>query len=1726
MNQVPKKFGSFSGVFTPSILTILGVIMYLRLGWVVGEAGLITTLGIILVAHIISVSTGLSISSIATDKKIKTGGLYYMLSRSLGLPMGGAIGITLFIGTALSISLYLIGFAESFLSVVEIREFLGLQQDLNGFRIIGTTFILFLVLIAFISTSLAIKTQFFILAAIALSLISVFVGFFTNLEFHPEQISLFASGNDIPIEYIFGVFFPAVTGFTAGVAMSGDLKDPRKSIPMGSLGAIITGFLIYVGLAVGIAFFVDRDLLLNDSNFLIKVAWFAPLVLAGIWGATISSALGGILGGPRILQAISMDKIGPSLFGKGHGVNNEPRVALIVTFVIAEMGILIGDLNQIAGIVSMFYIAAYGFINLAFTLEQWASSDFRPSFKVSNWVGIIGFVASFAVMFKIDTFSMLLAIIIIMGIYFYLKKKELQLDFGDVWQSVWSSIIRMSLHKMDQKKLEERNWRPNILLFSGNLENRPHLISFGKWLVGKHGFMSMFELEEVAVEDFNQTKYDQILSTEHSREYQGIFSRRTQVTSTYEGILEISKNYGFSGVEPNTVMMGWGGQSKDSSRFATLLQQINDLDHNIIMMDYDQRVGFGKEQSIDIWWRGGGNNGNFSLQLVKFLLIAETWRNASVRLMIVNAVNDEKELICRRAESILENLRLNAEVRIINNQIEQRSIYEIIHAESLHSDLIFLGIPPIEPETQEEFIENINYLCRDLGTVILVRASSYFKDLQLGVKTKLKSITTHEKLLLVVDEDLEIPEVNLPENAFLNNQMQILWKEYADLVSISGSDYLGKIFGYQNVLLNDIQVLYKDHFSQINIERIQNKTNKQSIARLANSFIFKTRKNLETYLKNTTEVETDILNGYINFFWDESKRIYADIPEHITVHYSKEMLKSDPTDSFNTRYFKFLARFSFIFNKKDYEYDIRFKRMWISVFLKDENAILFNILNKWGQMNLQFVVELQKITRSIERLFHQFEIMQSTQELSVELRDENLKKLDREFERLKELNEASLNALMQMHQKHFSKLIEKISLKLKRTNVNASIILPREGEVLKQRRLITTIPNLWASNQKLLLNQTLLELNLQSFVLKLDGILRDTGAELKEIIHFRTHDILSELLTYIQRYSAELEKGNVHPFKIDIPQFDKNSLLLSFERVIDNSLRRIRMASNVFPDRIHVFSQDSFNDYLSVQYNNPSSVDIAVLRLIDYLIQSEFIGPMEELVNDLAVQLRKYSSLSGDIVRIINFSIGTSEHEIKELNNGSVEDIRTLLKEQELELVNAIKAIQEIEKVVSKHIQDRLITANEALSISVFIKSAADLKQYIKAHESIKRWSKIKKWFKTTNRNIQKQTSQVWYRHSKGVLLAQKLNKSEEYNQTRVNDVLNILDKISIDDQILTQIPFYYQQLFLRKEYYLNEFWVGRQKELDEFHSSLDRYNAGFKGGILVKGERGCGKTFFSQYAVNKFLPESNLYVVNPPYAGSSDPEDFKKTMQNVFEVRQYDQAFSELPPNSVIIFDSLEQWWERRSGGYRVLNMIVDLINRFHDKYLFIVNVNIHSFEVINSVHKIESKFLHLIDLDPFNSEQIKEIIMLRHKSGNLRFELFRKKHRKMHYWDNARLFAKYFNFSKGNVGVILDAWIANIVEVDQQTIYISEPLIPETSVLDNLELEWWLLLVQFILHKRMSIKRLSKITLLDESNLVDMIVILKRSGVVVETSADIYEINRFLYPHLRNKLIEKEMI
>ena len=721
-----KKFGSFAGVFTPSILTILGVIMYLRMGWVVGNAGLFGSLIIVIIAHVISVSTGLSVSSIATDKKVGPGGIYYILSRSMGIPIGGAIGIALYIGTALSIALYLIGFAESF------NAYFGFATDINGLRLTGSAALLTLTILALISTSIAIKTQLFIFIAIIVSLVSIFLG---TTEYMPETVKLVTDEKSVPMEVVFAIFFPAVTGFTAGIAMSGDLKDPKKAIPTGTIAAIAVGFVVYVILVVFLAFYIDSETLKSDYNILMKIALYAPAVVAGIWGATLSSALGGILGGPRILQAMSVDNITPKFFGKVKGKNEEPVNALFLVFVIALLGVLIGELDVVARVVSMFYLSAYGFINLSFFLESWANPDFQPTFKIKKWIGLIGFAACFGVMFKLDVLAMFASIAIILGIYAWLQRKQIVLMTGDVWLSVWKKIVANGLQKIESKPTETSNhWNPNIILFSGESEHRTYLVELGKTLAGRAGIVTNFKLLLDKTNNSPLPKSDQIVKEEYFEKI-GVFARQIKVNNIYKGIEDIASIFGFSGVDPNTIMMGWPKGLENSEEYSKMTQKLLYLDYNLLYLDFDRATKFGDYEAIDLWWREtDSKNAEMMLNIARFIIQSPKWNKTSIRVLFVNNSNVDSEIIESNILNLVEDIRVKVEIKIINNAVEQIPFYELISEHSIKTDLTLLGIPNFDIKKQAQFVIKTNQLFESIGSTLMVKASENFNEINLNVE--------------------------------------------------------------------------------------------------------------------------------------------------------------------------------------------------------------------------------------------------------------------------------------------------------------------------------------------------------------------------------------------------------------------------------------------------------------------------------------------------------------------------------------------------------------------------------------------------------------------------------------------------------------------------------------------------------------------------------------------------------------------------------------------------------------------------------------------------------------------------------------------------------------------------------------------------------------------------------------------------------------------------------
>lgn len=677
-----KRLGTFGGVFTPSILTILGVIMYLRFGWVIGNAGLVGTLIIVTLATSITFLTGLSIASISTDQKVRIGGAYYMISRSLGIETGGAVGISLFIAQTLSVALYTVGFAESFVEV-----FPAFNE-----KYVGVLVTVLIGIVALTSPNFAMKVQYIIMTAIGISLISLVFG--KPIESTELEMWGVPQEDSVPFWQVFAVFFPAVTGIMAGVNMSGDLKDPGKSIPKGTLLAIGAGYIIYMLLPVILASRADATTLIDDPLIMRKISFWGDAILLGVWGATLSSALGSILGAPRVLQALVRDSVLPRFLGglgKGTKIGDYPRNGTIFVILISVVAVYYGNLDTIAPVLTMFFLATYGMLNISSAIENFLKSpSFRPTFKISWIFSFIGALGCIIVMFLIDAFSTVIALIFVFLIFFWLEKRRLSSNWGDVWQGVWLAMTRGALLRV-RSTTEPKNWYPHILVLSGAPTKRWHLIELSHDIVQNKGLMTVASiLPQDAVDLDRQKKMESSVHEFLLEKGINCLVRIISAENPYIGGERLVEVYGLGGLYPNTIVLGDTKEIDHLQNYSKMIGKFFEAKRNILIIRDADKGNIGFKKRIDIWWAGLKGNGALMILLAYQMKKSPNWSTAEIVLNIVTKDQDSGEIAGKNLQGLSDSMRIPVKSRIFPSQ--GKSFFEILKNKSADADLVVLGL--------------------------------------------------------------------------------------------------------------------------------------------------------------------------------------------------------------------------------------------------------------------------------------------------------------------------------------------------------------------------------------------------------------------------------------------------------------------------------------------------------------------------------------------------------------------------------------------------------------------------------------------------------------------------------------------------------------------------------------------------------------------------------------------------------------------------------------------------------------------------------------------------------------------------------------------------------------------------------------------------------------------------------------------------------------------------
>ncbi|WP_109832015.1 APC family permease [Reichenbachiella versicolor] len=725
------KFGTLP-VFLTAISTILGAVMFLRFGYSVGSVGFIGTIAIIFIGHLVTIPTAMAIAEIATNQKVEGGGEYYIISRSFGINIGAAIGIALYLSQAISIAFYIIAFAEAFDPVIAwVSD--NYEIIINDKRYISIPAVLFLsILMLTKGADLGMKMLYIVVVTLFASLLLFFMGE-TGYSSQVAEVSFTERLTDNNSFFIvFGIIFPAFTGMTAGVGLSGDLKDPKKSIPWGTLSATIIGMVIYVFIAFKLYTNASPEDLINDQLIMSKIALWGPIIPIGLAAATISSALGSIMVAPRTLQALASDKVFPtakinSFLSAGRKDSNEPINATLITVGLALFFVAMGSIDTVAQVISMFFMVTYGAIcTISFFQHFAADPSYRPAFRSKWYISLLGAFMCLFLMFKMEPGYAFASIFIMILIYLALSKtSEDKEGMAKIFQGVIFQLIREIQVFIQKAEKDDDNWRPSVICISGDSFERPAAFELMRWISHRYGFGTYLHFingyYSKETKELSQGELKRLIRAADLSDSNVYVD--TMVSPSYTtAIAQALQLPSVSGKENNMILFEFSKQNPEG------LEKIMNNYSMVRTSGFDTCILASSEKGLDIkseihiWIKPSDYiNSNLMILLGYVIIGHPQWKKAEIKIFAImpqEKVHEEKTELLNLIKA--GRLPISAQnVNIIKKE-EHKNIKAIINEYSKDSDLTIVGF---RSEAIKQLGEELFQGYDDIGNVLFVNST-------------------------------------------------------------------------------------------------------------------------------------------------------------------------------------------------------------------------------------------------------------------------------------------------------------------------------------------------------------------------------------------------------------------------------------------------------------------------------------------------------------------------------------------------------------------------------------------------------------------------------------------------------------------------------------------------------------------------------------------------------------------------------------------------------------------------------------------------------------------------------------------------------------------------------------------------------------------------------------------------------------------------------------------
>ncbi|TSA24016.1 MAG: amino acid permease [Bacteroidetes bacterium] len=720
-------------VFFTAIATIFGAILFLRFGYAVGTLGFWGVILIIILGHLLTIPTALAISELATNKRVEGGGEYFIISRSFGLNIGATIGIALFLSQAISIAFYVIAFTEAFSFFF---DWVKLRYDiLLPRQVISVPVMLLLALLLIMrGANMGVKALYIVVGILGVSLILFFAGSTEYAATSDFSLGSAQFRNMDNFFFVFAIVFPAFTGFAAGVGLSGELRKPSRSIPLGTIGGTLIGMIVYVFVVYKLAGSASSEDLLSNQLIMSKIAIGGIVIIPlGLAASTISSALGSAMIAPRTLQALAGDESFPmkrinKFLSHGRKKDGEPQNASIVSCVIALVFVMLGNVNAVAEVISMFFLLTYGSLSLISFLNHFGSSpSYRPSFKSKWYLSLIGFLLSVWVMFKIDTPYALASCVIMVAIYltinYYHKgRKGLEAIFtNSIFQM--SRNLQVYLQK-NRKNRTKQEWRPSAICISEHSFERQTAFNFLNWISYKYGFGTY--IHQI---DGYYSRQSHLQANQEMQRLLKLFDNvsnhvyiDTIISPSYSSaIVNAIQVPGIAGMENNMVIFEFDKENPTNLKdIVDNFALVNSGEFDVCIVSSSRRE-INYKGDIHLWIHSNFEENANLMILLGFIIMGHTdWRKSNIKIFEICKPDKLEENRLKMDNLILTGrmpiTKKNIEIILDDNKVSTK---EMINQKSADAGLTLIGFGKESLKHQEvDLFTGYD----ELGTVIFVHA--------------------------------------------------------------------------------------------------------------------------------------------------------------------------------------------------------------------------------------------------------------------------------------------------------------------------------------------------------------------------------------------------------------------------------------------------------------------------------------------------------------------------------------------------------------------------------------------------------------------------------------------------------------------------------------------------------------------------------------------------------------------------------------------------------------------------------------------------------------------------------------------------------------------------------------------------------------------------------------------------------------------------------------------